>query len=82
MTSHVRRYHRHYRSSGHVWQGRCKAFPIEQDEHLLTVMRYVEPNPVRAKSVEVCSEVKLERIHGRNALIDQAQRNDLFPVRR
>src|SRR5688572_10749124 len=26
MTSHVRRYHRHYQSSGHVWQGRFKAF--------------------------------------------------------
>ena len=23
-TSHVRRYHRHYNSSGHVWQGRFK----------------------------------------------------------
>jgi REP element-mobilizing transposase RayT len=48
MTSHVRRYHRHYKSSGHVWQGRFKAFPIEQDEHLLTVLRYVERNPLRA----------------------------------
>ena len=51
MTAHVRRYHRHYKSSGHVWQGRFKAFPIEQDEHLLTVLRYVERNPVRAKTV-------------------------------
>lgn len=82
MTSYVRRYHRHYRSCGHVWQGRFTAFPIEQNEHLLTVMRYVERNPVRAKSVEICSEVKIERIHGRNALIDQAQRDDLFPLRR
>ncbi len=48
MTSHVRRYHRHYKGSGHVWQGRFKAFPIEQDEHLLTVLRYVERNPLRA----------------------------------
>ncbi|MFO0697902.1 MAG: transposase [Nitrospira sp.] len=24
MTSHVRRYHRYYRSHGHVWQGRFK----------------------------------------------------------
>jgi putative transposase len=24
MTSHVRRYHRHYKGSGHVWQGRFK----------------------------------------------------------
>ncbi len=48
MTSHVRRYHRHYDSSGHVWQGRFKAFPIQQDEHLLAVLRYVERNPLRA----------------------------------
>jgi REP-associated tyrosine transposase len=48
LTSHVRRYHRHYQSSGHVWQGRFKAFPIEQDDHLWTVLRYVERNPLRA----------------------------------
>ncbi len=48
LTSHVRRYHRHYHGSGHVWQGRFKAFPIEQDEHLLAVLRYVERNPLRA----------------------------------
>jgi putative transposase len=48
MTCHVRRYHRHYGSNGHVWQGRFKAFPIQQDGHYLTVLRYVERNPVRA----------------------------------
>jgi putative transposase len=53
LTSHVRRYHRHYHSDGHVWQGRFKAFPIQKDEHLLTVMRYVERNPVRAKTLGV-----------------------------
>ena len=51
MTSHVRRYHRHYGGSGHIWQGRFKAFPIQQDEHLLTVLRYVERNPLRARLV-------------------------------
>ena len=53
MTAHVRRYHRHYDSSGHVWQGRFKAFPVQSDEHLLTLMRYVERNPVRAKSLPI-----------------------------
>ena len=48
QTTHVRRYHEHYRSCGHVWQGRFKSFPIEQDEHLLSVLRYVERNPLRA----------------------------------
>ena len=48
LTAHVRRYHSHHGTSGHVWQGRFKAFPIEQDGHLLTVLRYVERNPLRA----------------------------------
>lgn len=46
--AHVRRYHKHYHTSGHVWQGRFKAFPIQADDHLLTVLRYIERNPVRA----------------------------------
>jgi putative transposase len=53
LTSHVRRYHRHYGGSGHVWQGRFKAFPIQHDEHLLTVLRYAERNPLRAPSLRV-----------------------------
>ncbi|KPK64723.1 hypothetical protein AMJ83_00585 [candidate division WOR_3 bacterium SM23_42] len=48
MTSHVRRYHRHYGTSGHVWQGRFKSFIVKQDNHLLTLLKYVEGNPVRA----------------------------------
>ena len=52
LTAHVRRYHQHYPSSGHVWQGRFRAFPIQEDDHLLTVLRYVEPNPVRAGLTE------------------------------
>jgi putative transposase len=52
LTAHVRRYHQHYHSSGHVWQGRFRAFPIQEDEHLLTVLRYSERNPLRANLVQ------------------------------
>jgi putative transposase len=48
LTSHVRRYHKHYGGSGHVWQRRFKSFPVQRDEHLITVLRYVLQNPVRA----------------------------------
>jgi putative transposase len=51
LNTHVRRYHRHHERTGHVWQGRFKSFPIQSDEHLLTVLRYVERNPARAKLV-------------------------------
>lgn len=52
LTTHVRRYHRNHATSGHVWQGRFKAFPIQENEHLLTVLRYAERNPLRAGLVE------------------------------
>jgi len=32
---------------GHLYQGRFKSFPIQQDDHLLAVLRYVERNAVR-----------------------------------
>ena len=52
--THVRRWqeHRHAVGHGHVYQGRFKSFPIEQDEHLLTVLRYVERNALRAGLVD------------------------------
>ena len=55
-TTQVRRYHRRYRSSGHVWQGRYKSFGVENDEHFLTLARYVEGNPVRAGLVETAMD--------------------------
>jgi putative transposase len=52
--THTQRWHAHFQNvgSGHLYQGRFKSFPIEQDEHLLTVLRYVERNPLRAALVE------------------------------
>lgn len=51
LVSHTQRYDRHYQSGGHVWQGRFKSPVIQNDEHLLTVLRYIEANPLRAKLV-------------------------------
>ncbi len=36
---------------GHVYQGRYKSFPVEEDEHFLAVARYVERNALRANLV-------------------------------
>jgi hypothetical protein len=56
--THTMRYHAHYHTSGqgHIDQGRCKSFPIQDDEHLLTVCRYVEQNALRAEFVERAEE--------------------------
>jgi putative transposase len=56
--THTQRWHAHRRSSGTgpVYQGRFKSFPVETDDHFLTVARYVERNAVRAKLVEKAEE--------------------------
>ena len=47
--THVKRYREHYadEAGGHLYQGRFKSFPVQEDRHLLTVLRYVEANPLR-----------------------------------
>lgn len=79
LTAHVRRYHRHYQSSGHVWQGRFKAFPIQQDDHLLTVLRYIERNPLRAGMVARSEDWLWSSLRGRAAL-DPKVPTDSVPV--
>ncbi len=51
--THVRRWHAHHHTvgTGPIYQGRFKSFPIQEDEHFLTVCRYVERNPLRANLV-------------------------------
>jgi putative transposase len=40
------------RKPGHIWQGRFQSPAIETNEHLRTVLHYVESNPVRAGVVD------------------------------
>lgn len=41
-----------YGTSGSIWEGRYKASMIHDEEYLLTCMRYIELNPVRANMVK------------------------------
>jgi REP-associated tyrosine transposase len=49
--AHTWRFHKAHSSSGHVWQGRFKSPVVQDDEHLLVVLRYIEANPLRASMV-------------------------------
>ena len=40
-----------YRRSGTLWEGRYRATVIDSEPYLLTCMRYIEENPVRAGMV-------------------------------
>jgi putative transposase len=58
--THTQRYHAHHHSTGegHLYQGRFKSFPVQDDDHFLTVNRYVERN---AYSANLCSTPELWR---------------------
>jgi putative transposase len=45
-------FNRVHKRSGHLFQGRFKAFLIDQETYFAEVLRYVVLNPVRAKMVE------------------------------
>lgn len=51
--THTQRWHQanNTKGSGHLYQGRYKSFLIQDDNHLLSVIRYVERNSLRAKLV-------------------------------
>ena len=52
LVSHTQRYHHFHQSGGHVWEGRFKSPVVQDDDHLLAVLRYIEANPVRAGVVK------------------------------
>lgn len=50
-TGYARWYNWKYERSGHLFQDRYKSEPVENDSYLLTVMRYIHNNPVKANLV-------------------------------
>lgn len=51
--THTQRWHAHYHNtgSGHLYQGRFKSFPVQEEDYFLSVCRYVERNALRANLV-------------------------------
>jgi len=56
--THTRRWQEHYHEVGygHLYQGRFKSFPVQDDVHFLAVARYIERNPLRANLVEKAAD--------------------------
>ncbi|HBG26757.1 MAG: hypothetical protein A2Y10_00835 [Planctomycetes bacterium GWF2_41_51] len=52
--THTQRWHAFHKTTGygHLYQGRFKSFPVQNDSHFLTLCRYVERNPVNSGLVE------------------------------
>jgi putative transposase len=69
FTTHVRWHHAKYATTGRIWQGPFKSFLCQSDHHLLTVMRYVERNALRANLVERAEDWRWGSLAWRSARI-------------
>ncbi len=67
LTTHVRRHHERRSSvgSGHLYQGRYKSFLLKNNDHLLTVCRYVERNALSAGLVKQSQDWRWGSLHAR-----------------
>ncbi len=60
---YVRYINTRYKRSGSLWEGRYKASVIDSECYLLTCMRYIEMNPVRASMVAHPGEYRWSSYH-------------------
>ena len=57
-SSYVYWYNRQYDRVGHLFQGRYRSQPIDDERYLLTVLRYIHQNPVKAKIKVHCQDYR------------------------
>ena len=54
LSSYALVFNKRHGREGHLFQGRFKSVPIEDDVYLLTVLRYIHQNPVKANMMPTC----------------------------
>jgi putative transposase len=70
--------HRRVMGTGPLYQGRFKTLPVEQDEHLATLLRYVQRNPLRARLVQKSRQWQWSGQRARQSN-DESMRSLLYP---
>ncbi len=83
-TTHVRRWreHRENVGEGHLYQGRFKSFPVQDDPHLLTLLRYAEANPLRARMVDRAERWPWSSLGGGSGIKGARVQLEPWPVER
>ncbi|MGC8560243.1 MAG: transposase [Phycisphaerae bacterium] len=68
--THVKRFRVDYpQTSGHLYQGRYKSFPVESSRYLVGLLRYVEANPLRAELVKHAEDWPWSSLGGDKRLV-------------
>lgn len=57
-------YNQKYKTTGHLFQDRFRSENVESDKYLLTVIRYIHQNPVKAQIVKYVGQWRWSSCHG------------------
>jgi len=60
---YVQMFNYRHRRSGTLWEGRFKSCLVDSERYVLTVYRYIERNPVRARLVATPEEYRWSSVH-------------------
>ncbi len=66
---------------GITYQGRFKSFPVQSNEHYLTVLRYIESNPLGAKIVKNSRDWEYSSLAVRNGADKEGLKISAGPVK-
>ena len=83
--THTQRWHASRQSigTGHVYQGRFKSFPVQDDANFYAVCRYVERNPLSGKLVRKAENWQWSSLHRwKFGTAEQKQLLSQWPIRR
>lgn len=76
-------YNAKYQRAGHLFQDRFKSEPVDSQEYLLTVVRYIHQNPVKAgicKKVSDYTYSSYAEYLGNGELVDTAYLLSVWPI--
>jgi putative transposase len=83
--SYTQYFNKKYGKVGHLFQGRYKSLLCNRDEYLLSLVRYIHLNPVRAKLVKSPREFKwsshLDYLSGTRDLVDSRSILEMFSAK-
>ncbi|MEF9418380.1 hypothetical protein [Xanthomonas citri] len=74
--SYVQAFNVRHRRSGSLWQGRFKSCLVQTERYVLTALRYIELNPVRARLVALPTEYLVKRAHASGACEEPTHENN------
>ena len=73
LTAYAGSFNRRYRRHGHLFQNRYTSIPCQEDAYLLSLIRYIHLNPLRAKIVITIGELDRYTYAGHGVLMGKVR---------